>query len=106
MLANLTLNKRMKTPLLLAEVLSFGLMPGCASKASDSTNANVVAPSQPQPAAPVIDSPSSQTTNAAEPLDVNDISFLWPVPKTKEDADALISLADSASDGPIMPPAI
>jgi hypothetical protein len=106
MLANLTLNKRMKTPLRLAVLLSFGLMACCASKASDATNVNVVAPSQSQPTTSAIDSPSSQSTNAAEPLDVNDISFLWPVPKTKEDADALISLADSASDGPIMPLAI
>ncbi len=47
----------------------------------------------------------SFTPAAAEtgPLDVNDISFLWPVPKTKADADALISLADAASDGPIVP---
>jgi hypothetical protein len=52
--------------------------------------------------------PVQPFTPAAEtvPLDVNDISFLWPVPKTKADADALISLADAASDGPIVPPAI
>jgi hypothetical protein len=37
---------------------------------------------------------------------VNDISFLFPVPKTKEDADQLISLVDMDSDGPIMPPAV
>jgi hypothetical protein len=96
----------MKTPLRLAVLLSIGLMACCALKASDATNANLVAPSQPQPTTSVIDSPSSQSTNAAEPLDVNDISFLWPVPKTKEDADELISLADVDSDGPIMPPAI
>lgn len=96
----------MKTPLLLAAVLSFGLMTGCASKASDSTNVTAVAPSQPQPTASITNSPDSQATNAAEALDVNDISFLFPVPKTKEDADQLISLADMDSDGPIMPPAI
>jgi hypothetical protein len=39
-------------------------------------------------------------------LDVNDVSFLWPVPKSAEEADALISLADEAADGPIMPPAL
>ena len=42
----------------------------------------------------------------AEALDVNDVSFLWPVPKTAADAEGLISLADEASDGPIMPDAI
>ena len=90
----------------IAVLLSFTLMVGRASKASDATNVNVVAQSQPQPAPSGIDQPSPQSTNAAEPLDVNDISFLWPVPKTKEDADKLISLADMDSDGPIMPPAI
>jgi hypothetical protein len=106
MLAILTLDKPMKITLLLASLLSFGLMTGCASKASDSTNANIVAPTQPQPLASVTNSTDSQSTNAAEALDVNDISFLFPVPKTKEDADQLISLADVDSDGPIMPPAI
>src|SRR5580704_10353183 len=106
MLVNPTLNKRMKTPLRLAVLLSLGLTACRAPKAPDATNVNVVAPSQPQPAASVIDRPSSQSTNGTEPLDVNDISFLWPVPKTKADADELISLADAASDGPIMPPAI
>src|SRR5579863_2611832 len=106
MLANLTFNKPMKTLLSVAAVLSFGLMAGCASKASDSTNITAVSTNQPQSTAAVTNSPDSQSTNAAEPLDVNDISFLWPVPKTKEDADGLISLADLDSDGPIMPPAI
>jgi hypothetical protein len=106
LLVNLTLNKRMQTPLRLAVLLSLGLTACRAPKASKATNVNVVTPSQPQPAAPVIDRPSPQSTAKAESLDVNDISFLWPVPKTKADADALISLADAASDGPIMPPAI
>lgn len=105
MLANPTLNKRMKTPLRLAVLLSLGLIAGCASKASDSTNATVTT-NQPQSTASVTNSPASQATNAPETLDVNDISFLFPVPKTKEDADQLISLADMDSDGPIMPPAI
>jgi hypothetical protein len=106
MLVNPTLNKRMKTPLRLAVLLSLGLM-GCRGpKVSEPTNVNVVAPSQPQPAASVIEPPNAQTNAETEPLDVNDISFLWPVPKTKVDADALISLADEVSDGPIMPPAI
>jgi hypothetical protein len=39
-------------------------------------------------------------------LDTNDVSFLWPVPKTAADVAALISLADEAADGPIMPPAL
>lgn len=103
---NLTLNKRMKTTLRLAVLLSLAL-PACrAQKASEATNVNVVAPSQPPPAASVVDHPSPQSTAGAEPLDVNDISFLWPMPKTKADADELISLADAASDGPIIPPAV
>jgi hypothetical protein len=51
--------------------------------------------------------PSSVTAQVADSfLDVNDISFLWPVPTTKAEADSLISLADDASDGPIMPAAL
>jgi hypothetical protein len=41
--------------------------------------------------------------NPPPPLDVNDISFLWPVPQTKADVDALISLDDQATDGKIFP---
>ena len=96
----------MKTSIRLVVFLLLGLMAGCASKATNTTNGNVVAPKQPQQATPAVDRPSSQSTNGTEPLDVNDISFLWPVPKTKADADGLISLADVDSDGPIMPPAI
>src|SRR5438128_9695995 len=44
----------------------------------------------------------AQNPPAPPPLDVNDISFLWPVPKTKADVDALISLNDEAADGKIM----
>lgn len=95
----------MQIPLRFAVLLSLGLMACRAPKASEA-NANAVAPGQPQPAVSVIAPPNPQSTADAEPLDVNDISFLWPVPKTKEDADVLISLADAASDGPIMPPAI
>ena len=36
-------------------------------------------------------------------FDINDTSFLWPVPKTKADVDALISLDDLAADGKILP---
>src|SRR5438552_2215841 len=46
-----------------------------------------------------------QTTLAETPpppLDVNDISFLWPVPQTKAEVDALISLADQSADGKIL----
>ena len=96
----------MKTPLSLAALLSFCLMTGCASKASDSTNVTALTTNLLQSTASVTNSPDSQATNAAETLDVNDISFLFPVPKTKVDADQLISLADMDSDGPIMPPAI
>lgn len=35
-------------------------------------------------------------------LDVNDVSFLWPVPVTVEQADALISLKDLAADGDLV----
>lgn len=50
--------------------------------------------------------PTSANAQNATTLDVNDISFLWPVPKTKTDAETLISLADEAADGPIMPLAV
>ncbi len=59
-----------------------------------------------QPEQPPQPQPSTPAAAGTAPLDVNDISFLWPVPKTKADADALISLADEASDGPIVPSAI
>ncbi len=42
------------------------------------------------------------TNLKAGSLDVNDVSFLWPVPQSAAEADALISLADQAADGPIM----
>jgi hypothetical protein len=84
----------------------FVMLTACRMLADDPTNVNVVAPSQPQPAASVIEPPNAQTNVETEPLAVNDISILWPVPKTKADADAVISLADTASDGQIMPTAI
>lgn len=40
---------------------------------------------------------------APPPLDVNDVSFLWPLPTTKAEADALISLNDEATEGKIFP---
>src|SRR5882757_6438845 len=107
MLVNLILNNRMKISLRLVVFLSLGLMAGCrAPKAAESSNTNDVAAQQTNSMASVPGSPSTNSTAGTEPLDVNDISFLWPVPKTKADADELISLADAASDGPIMPPAI
>src|SRR6476659_861364 len=36
-------------------------------------------------------------------LDVNDISFLFPVPTSKAEVDALISLNDEAAEGKIFP---
>ena len=39
-------------------------------------------------------------------LDVNDVSFLWPVPVSVTDANDLLSLADAAADGPIMSPTV
>jgi hypothetical protein len=41
--------------------------------------------------------------NSPTPLDVNDVSFLWPVPETKADVDALISLNDQTADGKLLP---
>ena len=35
----------------------------------------------------------------AAPLDVNDVSFLWPVPKSADDAKTLISADDLLADG-------
>lgn len=97
----------MKITLRLLTIFSIGLMSACrAPQATDSSNTNDVAAQPTNSIASVPASPSTNSTAETEPLDVNDISFLWPVPKTKEDADALISLDDSASDGPIMPPAI
>src|SRR6266481_5112085 len=62
-----------------------------------------------QPTATPVQTPiptASATTSAAPtpvPLDVNDISFLWPVPQSKADVDALISLDDQVADGKIFP---
>jgi len=107
MLANPTLNKRMKTPLRLVVLLLLGLMAACrAPQAADSSNSNDVAAQPTNSIVSVPAIPSTNSTAETEPLDVNDISFLFPVPKTKEDADQLISLADADSDGPIMQPAI
>lgn len=52
---------------------------------------------EPQPNSP--SPPASSPAVTPVPLDVNDISFLWPVPQTKADVDALISLNDDAADG-------
>jgi hypothetical protein len=37
--------------------------------------------------------------NSPEPLDVCDVSYLWPAPKTAADVNALISVADVLADG-------
>lgn len=42
-------------------------------------------------------------TPQQDPLDINDVSFLWPVPTTKAEVDALISLNDAAIEGKIFP---
>ena len=41
-----------------------------------------------------------------EKLDINDVSFLWPLAKTAADVDALISLDDLGHDGEIVPDAV
>jgi hypothetical protein len=43
-------------------------------------------------------SPTARPQNPPTRFDVNDVSFLWPVPKTKADMDALISMDDTLSD--------
>jgi hypothetical protein len=40
---------------------------------------------------------------ADEPLDVNDISFLWPVPKTTDDVSKLIAADVEVDGGPLWP---
>src|SRR5438270_13745245 len=49
--------------------------------------------------------PRAAADGVPEPIDVNDISFLWPAPKTVKDANALISVDDLLADGksPILP---
>jgi hypothetical protein len=46
-----------------------------------------------------VPSPLPKDSPPPSPLDVNDISFLWPVPQNKADVDALISLDEQAADG-------
>ena len=62
-------------------------------------------PASPSPI--VLESPSPtiapSVSPSPTPLDINDVSFLWPVPQTKVDVDALISLNDEAADGKIFP---
>lgn len=45
-------------------------------------------------------------SSKAQSLDVNDVSFLWPMPKTAADLEALISMADEAADGQIISDAV
>jgi hypothetical protein len=45
----------------------------------------------------------SPPEKAPAALDVNDISFLFPVPTSRAEVDALISLNDEAADGKIFP---
>jgi hypothetical protein len=42
--------------------------------------------------------PSQEEGGGEAPLDVNDVAYLWPVPKTKDDVDVLISLEDKLAD--------
>jgi hypothetical protein len=97
----------MKISLRILAFLLVWLLAACrAPQAAESSNTNDAPAQQTNSIVSTPPSPGTNSTAETEPLDVNDISFLWPVPKTKEDADALISLADAASDGPIMSPAI
>lgn len=41
---------------------------------------------------------------ASEPLNLNDVSFLWPLPKTSEDHGKLISVDEKAADGTLFWP--
>src|SRR2546423_8409232 len=45
----------------------------------------------------------SPSENAPPALDINDISFLFPVPTSKAEVDSLISLNDEAAEGKIFP---
>ncbi len=51
---------------------------------------------------PLVLSQVAKATNEVSSVvsfDVNDVSFLWPVPKNKADVDALISMDDTLADG-------
>jgi hypothetical protein len=75
--------------------------------ASESPSPTLAPAESPSPTLAPAVSPSPTLVPTASPsptpLDVNDVSFLWPVPQTKADVDALISLNDASADGKIFP---
>lgn len=77
----------------------FTMVPAC----SPPTSALESTPS-PTETSDVASSPTAPAqTPSPPPFDVNDVSFLWPVPQVKADVDALISLNDQAADGKLFP---
>src|ERR1700730_18290487 len=54
----------------------------------------------------VIPLSSTHAETPQSPLDVNDVSFLFPVPTNRAEVDALISLNDQAADGQIFSDAL
>src|SRR5581483_9962665 len=51
------------------------------------------------PIQPLVLIPAAAAEEPEVRFDVNDISFLWPVPKTKADVDRLISVDEKLADG-------
>src|ERR1051325_3941018 len=91
---------------------SQSVTPAEATQTPTLSASNSPSPSAPESLAPSVSitpsfspspSPSPTSTPSGPPLDVNDISFLWPVPRTRQDVDALISLNDEAADGKLFP---
>jgi hypothetical protein len=74
-------------------------------QASSAPEATITSPTPIAETSPTVAAATSTPTapTAAAFLDVNDISYLWPVPLTKADVDSLISLNDEAADGKIFP---
>src|ERR1700726_4439438 len=86
---------------------NINVWPAIALLAMTSVCSRICPAANPLPPSEVNDISPSPTAPGQTPsppsLDVNDISFLWPVPQTKADVEALISLNDEAADGKIFP---
>src|SRR5438045_1333075 len=84
-------------------LVAFATPPLARSPDSPTPAPNTTASATSTPATPTPTTPAKGTPAPAAPvpLDINDISFLWPVPQTKADVDALISLNDQTADGEI-----